>query len=57
MADRYQDRNVLGRLWVELRHELRVHDPAAGAGAWTGRTRVGCLAGAAGRLDAAPAAL
>ena len=56
VADRYEGRNVLGRLWMELRHQLREHDPAAGAGAWTGRIRVGCLAGATGRLDAARAA-
>ena len=53
VADRYEGRNVLGRLWMELRHQLREHDPAAGAGAWTGRIRVGCLAGAGGGLDAA----
>ena len=47
VADRYEGRNVLGRLWMELRHQLREDDAAAGAGAWTGRIRVGCLAGAA----------
>ena len=56
VADRYEGRNVLGRLWMELRHQLRENDPAAGAGAWTARIRVGCLASAAGLLDAAPAA-
>ena len=56
VADRYEGRNVLGRLWMELRHQLRENDPAAGAGAWTGRIRVGCLAGTTGRLDAARAA-
>ena len=56
VADRYEGRNVLGRLWMELRHQLRENDPAAGSGAWTGRVRVGCLAGAAGGLDAARAA-
>ena len=56
VADRYEGRNVLGRLWMELRHQLRENDPAAGAGAWSGRIRVGCLAGAAGRLDPARAA-
>ena len=55
-ADRYEGRNVLGRLWMELRHQLRENDPAARAGAWAGRIRVGCLAGATGRLDAARAA-
>ena len=52
VADRYEGRNVLGRLWMELRHQLREHDPAADSGAWTGRIRVGCLAGAAARAAA-----
>ena len=56
VADRYEGRNALGRLWMELRHQLREHDPAAGAGAWAGRIRVGCLAGATGGLAAARAA-
>ena len=56
VADRYEGRNVLGRLWMELRHQLRDNDPAACAGAWSGRIRVGSLARAAGRLDAARAA-
>ena len=55
VADRYEGRNVLGRLWMELRHQLRQNDPAAGAGAWTGRISVGCLAGA-GALGAVRAA-
>ena len=56
VADRYEGRNVLGRLWMELRQQLRENDPAAGSGAWTGRIRVGCLAGTSGGLDAARAA-
>ena len=56
VADRYEGRNVLGRLWMELRHQLRENHPAAGPGAWTGRIRVGCLAGAGAGLDAARAA-
>ena len=56
VADRYEGRNVLGRLWMELRHQLRENDPAAGAGTWAERIRVGCLAGATARLDAARAA-
>ena len=56
VADRYEGRNVLGRLWMELRHQLRENDPAAGSCAWMGRIRVGCLAGADGGLDAARAA-
>ena len=38
VADRYEGRNVLGRLSMELRHQFREHDPAAGSGAWAGRT-------------------
>ena len=47
VADRYEGNNVLGRLWMELREHVREGDPAARARAWTGRIRVGCLAGAA----------
>ena len=47
VAERYEGRNVLGRLWMELRQQLRDADPAARSGAWTGRIRVGCLAGSA----------
>ena len=43
--DRYRGANVLGRLWMELRQQLRDGDPAAHAAAWTGRIRVGRLAG------------
>ena len=52
IADRYEGRNVLGRLWMELRQQLRDGHPAACSGAWTGRIRVGCLAGPAGVPDA-----
>ena len=45
VADRYEGRNVLGRLWMELRQRLRDHDPAVRSGAWLDRIRVGCLAG------------
>ncbi len=38
--------NVLGRLWMELRQQLRDGDPAARPDAWTGRIRIGRLAGA-----------
>ena len=41
----YRGHNVLGRLWMELRLQLRDGDPVARAAAWTGRIRVGCLAG------------
>ena len=44
VAARYEGRNVLGRLWMELRQQLRDHDPAAHSGAWVGRIRVGRLA-------------
>ena len=53
VADRYEGRNVLGRLWMELRQQLRDGHPAARSGAWTGRIRVGCLAGPAGVPGAA----
>ncbi len=52
VSDRYEGHNVLGRLWMELRQQLREDDPAARSRAWTGRSRawtgrvrVGCLAG------------
>ena len=54
VADRYEGHNVLGRLWMELRQQLRKDDPDARSGAWTGRIRVGCLAGAAPLAQAAP---
>ena len=41
VADRYEGRNVLGRLWMELRQQLRDGDPAARSGAWRDRIRVG----------------
>ena len=44
VADRYEGNNVLGRLWMELRQQLRENDPAARAGAWIDRIRVGCIA-------------
>ena len=45
VADRYEGRNVLGRLWMELHQQLRDHDPAARSGGWLDRTRVSRLAG------------
>ena len=54
LGDRYEGHNVLGRLWMELRHHLREDDPAARSGAWTGRIRVGRLAGGAASARAAP---
>ena len=47
VADRYEGNNVLGRLWMELRQQLRDHDPAARSGAWLDRIRVGRLTPAA----------
>ena len=54
VADRYEGHNVLGRLWMELRQHLCEADPAASSRAWTGRIRVGCLAGGAPLAVAAP---
>ena len=54
VANRYEGHNVLGRLWMELRQQLRQDDPAAHSRAWTGRIRVGCLAGATPLAHAAP---
>ena len=54
VSDRYEGNNVLGRLWMELRQQLRQDDPAARSGAWTGRIRVGCLAGVTAVANAAP---
>ena len=48
VGDGYRGHNVLGRLWMELRQQLRDGDPAARADAWTGRIRVGRLAGVRG---------
>ena len=45
--DRYEGRNVLGRLWMELRQQLRDGHPAARSSAWLDRIEVGCLAGSA----------
>ena len=42
-GDRYEGHNVLGRLRIELRLQLREDDPASRSGAWAGRIRVGCL--------------
>ena len=44
VADRYERRNVLGRLWMELRRQLCDGHPAARSGTWAGRIRVGRLA-------------
>lgn len=39
----YEGGNVLGRLWMELRHHIRRNDPLAQASAWVPRIRVGAL--------------
>ena len=44
VADRYEGRNVLGRLWMELRQQLLEGNPESLSGAWLGRIRVGRLA-------------
>ena len=54
IADRYEGNNVLGRLWMELRQQLREADSAASSRAWSGRIRVGYLAGGAPLAKAAP---
>ena len=41
----YRGHNVLGRLWMELRQQLREHDPTADSAAWAARVRVGSLSG------------
>ena len=45
-GDNYRGKNVLGRLWMELRQHLRDGESAARSVAWIGRIRVGRLAGA-----------
>ena len=51
VADRYEGGNVLGRLWMQLRQQLRDHDPAARSGAWLDRIRIGRLAGSSALPD------
>ena len=43
-GDSYHGENVLGRLWMELRQQLRGGDPVSRAAAWIGRIPVGRLA-------------
>ena len=54
VAERYEGKNVLGRLWMELRQQLRDGDPRARSGAWLDHIRVGRLAGAADGAGAVP---
>ena len=42
-GDVYEGENVLGRLWMELRHHIRQNDPLAQASAWAPRIDVGAL--------------
>ena len=53
VADRLEGRNVLGRLWMELRLQLRDGDPAACSSPWLERIRVGRLADCPGGPDTA----
>ena len=53
VGDRHHGRNVLGRLWMELRQHTREGDAAAHPCAWPDRVKVGRLAGA-GVARAAP---
>ena len=54
VGKRYEGKNVLGRLCMEVCQQLRDDDQAARSGAWISRIRVGCLAGRNGVLAAAP---
>ena len=54
VADRYEGHNVLGRLWMELRQQLRKNDSAALSAAWAARIRAGRLSEAATVPPAAP---
>ena len=45
-GDSYRGKNVLGRLWMELRQHLRDNAPEARSVEWAGRIDVGRLAGA-----------
>ena len=54
VADRYEGHNVLGRLWMELRQQLRKDDTAALSRAWIERVHVGCLSSGIGPAHAAP---
>ncbi len=53
VADRLEGTNVLGRLWMELRLQLRDGDPAACSSPWLDRIRVGRLADRPGGPDTA----
>ena len=53
-GDRYEGNNILRRLWMELRRQLREADPASRSGAWASRIRIGRLAEAATVTPAPP---
>ena len=56
IADRYEGKNVPGRLWMELRQQLRDRDPAAHSHGWLDHIHIGRLAGSPVIPCAAPAA-
>ena len=45
----YEGDNVLGRLWMELRHQVRENDPLALASAWEPRIQIGALSAVSGQ--------
>ena len=53
VADRLEGANVLGRLWMELRLQLRDGDSVARSSPWLDRIRVGRLADRPGDPDTA----
>ena len=54
VGDRYEGNNVLGRLWMELRQQLREADPTSNSAAWASRIRIGRLSEAATVSPAPP---
>lgn len=54
VGDCYEGNNVLGRLWMELRQQLREPNPAYRSAAWAGRIRIGRLSEAATVSPTAP---
>ena len=45
LDDCYEGRNVLGRLWIELREQVREGDPTTHSYTWLDRIRIGRLTG------------
>ena len=56
-GDHYEGRNALGRLWMELRRQLREDDPQSRSSAWIDRIRVGRLAGRSFPVSCTPSTL